>query len=227
MDGPGGAFALFNLYCNTPSCPLRASLKSEKEKDLIDLYKKKKMFKCSKCKCRYYCSTECQHADWKAGHKEECAKIVSYDAIRTKEFVQSTETAKQLSERMKEEDRLRLPALAMEAYVPKAFPKGEVVSGARKVNKVMRELPVSVRMTAQIVITLCTTHTIMSDKFDRLTKGLPPRGDDFLYNTNIDFHGNTTEEMVEEWVPSCNKFKTWMWRASGVCLSVCLSDLST
>ena len=27
---------------------------------------------CSACKQVFYCSPECQRADWKAGHKEQC-----------------------------------------------------------------------------------------------------------------------------------------------------------
>jgi hypothetical protein len=30
-------------------------------------------FKCAQCKCTYYCSTECQHANW-AQHKQICYK---------------------------------------------------------------------------------------------------------------------------------------------------------
>ena len=30
---------------------------------------------CSRCLCTYYCSVECQTADWKAGHKKECKKL--------------------------------------------------------------------------------------------------------------------------------------------------------
>ena len=29
--------------------------------------------KCSKCRCTYYCSADCQKANWRAGHKEDCA----------------------------------------------------------------------------------------------------------------------------------------------------------
>ena len=31
---------------------------------------------CSRCKCVYYCSVDCQRKDWKEnGHKEECKKL--------------------------------------------------------------------------------------------------------------------------------------------------------
>lgn len=33
---------------------------------------KKGALKCSQCHEAYYCSTQCQRADWRAGHKEEC-----------------------------------------------------------------------------------------------------------------------------------------------------------
>jgi hypothetical protein len=35
--------------------------------------------KCSKCQEAYYCSYECQKADWKAGHKTECAEVIEDD----------------------------------------------------------------------------------------------------------------------------------------------------
>ena len=30
---------------------------------------------CSRCKCAYYCSQECQAAAWKSGHKATCKQI--------------------------------------------------------------------------------------------------------------------------------------------------------
>ena len=30
---------------------------------------------CSRCKCAYYCSRDCQAAAWKSGHKATCKQI--------------------------------------------------------------------------------------------------------------------------------------------------------
>ena len=30
---------------------------------------------CSACKQRFYCSTDCQRADWQNGHKQECKEL--------------------------------------------------------------------------------------------------------------------------------------------------------
>jgi len=31
--------------------------------------------RCSACRQRLYCSSDCQKQDWKQGHKEECKKL--------------------------------------------------------------------------------------------------------------------------------------------------------
>jgi len=38
----------------------------------------KKMLKCSRCKMAWYCSKECQRADW-AGHKQECTPMSDFN----------------------------------------------------------------------------------------------------------------------------------------------------
>ena len=158
--------------------------------------------------------------DWKGGHKERCAEIASFQAIRAQQIEQSTGpySREQRKKIDREEPNFPLPSLATQAYIPKPLPQGEIVSGARQVSKVLQRMSDSLRRTADLVFLMCNTHTIMADKFDRLAKGLPPRPDDFMFNTSIDFHGNTTEEIVEEWGPLVNKFKTWMWRASDAAL---------
>jgi hypothetical protein len=32
---------------------------------------------CSACKTRFYCSVDCQRADWKGGHKEVCKMLAA------------------------------------------------------------------------------------------------------------------------------------------------------
>lgn len=41
-----------------------------------------KLKKCGVCKAVQYCGRECQLADWKAGHKEECKKLSSYKQMQ-------------------------------------------------------------------------------------------------------------------------------------------------
>lgn len=39
-----------------------------------------RLSRCSRCEAVYYCSVECQHAHWKAGHKRECKPKVAAES---------------------------------------------------------------------------------------------------------------------------------------------------
>lgn len=45
---------------------------------------KKKMKKCSRCHCAYYCSPECQAEDWHERHKKECVPKDKKDVPKQK-----------------------------------------------------------------------------------------------------------------------------------------------
>jgi hypothetical protein len=42
---------------------------------------KARFAKCGKCKAKFYCSRECQAADWKAGHKKYCREGLSEEEV--------------------------------------------------------------------------------------------------------------------------------------------------
>ncbi|KAJ7677691.1 hypothetical protein DFH06DRAFT_558786 [Mycena polygramma] len=42
------------------------------------IHRKRDLMCCSSCKQQWYCSKRCQSADWKDGHRESCALIVSF-----------------------------------------------------------------------------------------------------------------------------------------------------
>ena len=69
--------------CNSPICS------SDPEAEEF------KVFACSRCKCRYYCSVACQKFCWKTVHKKECDSLMKYcsrasgfDADRLKEMTE-------------------------------------------------------------------------------------------------------------------------------------------
>ena len=64
-----------HLYCNSLSCPLRASIDPDDESKLIDRFKSTKMNKCSKCQATYYCNKVYELKE--SSHKDICARISS------------------------------------------------------------------------------------------------------------------------------------------------------
>jgi hypothetical protein len=79
--------------CNSPVCPA--------DPDGAEF----KVFACSKCRCRYYCSVTCQKYCWKAEHKKECDTLLKlhsrasrsgFDDDRVKEVTDGIEQAMNL-----------------------------------------------------------------------------------------------------------------------------------
>ena len=75
--------------CNNPVCPA--------DPDAAEF----KVFACSKCKCRYYCSVICQKYCWKSGHKKECDSLLKYYSRASRGF--DADRVKEVTERMEQD----------------------------------------------------------------------------------------------------------------------------
>lgn len=68
------------FFCDEPSC--------------LNIMSMEEAMKCSSCKSFYYCSIECQKADWKVKHKSMCGKVVTPESIAMKEkYIEATTAA--------------------------------------------------------------------------------------------------------------------------------------
>jgi MYND finger len=205
MERPSLTAHYHHQFCNSTACPIRVSLGSECERELIKRFKSIKLSRCGKCEQAFYCCRECQAYDWKdGGHKKDCAELRA-DVLRARDAL--------------------LPAAATKEYQAPAVE----VSPPNEVEKVLRSLRDDQSVAANLLHTLHGLQVMMSDIFDRDTKGLPQRGERFSYQFAIPITvTESSEEMVEDWRPITAKFKSWMWRSSkaGLDFERLMSDAS-
>lgn len=200
-----------HLYCNSTSCPSREALGTDDEDALVDHFRSIKLFKCSKCKYSYYCHKDCQVYDWKeGGHKEKCALNCA-----GRETINNLKRENKPMEFESARMNKHTPAVASEAYVPPTMGRGKVVTSGRKTNKILNMATTTQKQTLDYLTAMTSMQQVMSDAFDRIAKGLPPRGGSFMYSCPVDMIANgTSEENVEIWQLPANKFKSWMWRVA-------------
>jgi hypothetical protein len=200
-----------DLVCDSLSCPLRVECENSSD-DLVSKFSGIKLLKCGKCKSVRYCCRDCQKKDWRSGHKDKCAIIVN----QAEEMLKHTPGGYRVGHTV---DRLLplQPALASEPYTPLPLQTlgAQVISGGKKVKRMIGSLSIEAKKTWDLVAIMGALQTMLSDRYDRLEKGLPPRLPDFVYRYSVDMIvDGTAEENCEIWHEYATKIKSWFNRAS-------------
>lgn len=184
--------------CNNGNCQSQDSDESAEQSKL-------KLQVCSACRSVYYCSRDCQKSVWKS-HKASCLQL------------QKALTATVMPGYSAADSIPRVPAPAAAPFNKIPLQKGEGKGSTwKKQTKVLQDgLELDARQTYEFIMRVLPMQVNLSDKFDRIVRGLPPRDDTSVFTTSVDavINASTEENCELYWNPIALTFKSWMYRAT-------------